>query len=133
MGAIIALSLAVIAIHCIVVAAPGFFSHDEGQQFNDVAQHEWSSYGWRHMRIHSGRDFGTPIHPIGFLEEGFGASGMETRPFVPHLIDVRLHTGIALLLFLAQRILTCTGRMYLKTKRRPIYLLRKIHEFRNGS
>lgn len=97
------LALAIIVSNCLIIAAPGFFSHDEWQRFDDVAAHGLQDYARRFVHLHAGYDFGTPFRPIGFLEEGFSTLWMERLPFVPHLIDVLLHTGIALLLYLTLR------------------------------
>ncbi len=97
------LALAIIVSNCLIIAAPGFFSHDEWQRFDDVAVHGLRDYAWRIIHLHAGYDFGTPFRPVGFLEEGFSTQWMERLPFVPHLVDVLLHTGIALLLYLTLR------------------------------
>jgi hypothetical protein len=109
-GTIVCLGLAIVIWHVAVIAAPGFFSHDEWQRFDDVAEHGLGDYVSRHAHIRAGHDFGTPIRPIGFLEEGFSSLWMETLPFVPHLIDVLLHTGIVILLLPALRMARLDAR-----------------------
>jgi hypothetical protein len=107
---IVSLALAIIVIHCLILAAPGFFSHDEWERFDAQSIQGLGNYARSVTHINAGHDFGTPVRPIGFLEEGFSASWMETLPFVPHLIDVLLHTSVALLLLATLRAASLSAR-----------------------
>jgi len=100
---IMMIALAIIVTNSLIIAAPGFFSHDEWQRFDDVTTHGLRDYAQRFTSLKAGHDFGTPYRPIGFLEQGFSTQWMERLPFVPHMLDVLLHTTVALFLFLALR------------------------------
>jgi polyisoprenyl-phosphate glycosyltransferase len=82
----------------------------------------------------------TYIGGIGAGLTAIYASGIILRTLM-HGIDVPGYSSLlVVMLFLGSLQLISIGllgeyigRMYLETKRRPIYLVRKVHEFRNGS
>ena len=92
------LSLVIVLFHIGIIASPGFFSHDEWQRFDFVSEHGLWRYVQVFGRLHSGPEFGHPIRPLGFIQEGISTLWMKSLPFIPHLIDVSIHVVISLLL-----------------------------------
>ena len=91
------LGLTLIA-HITVIAAPGFYSHDEWQRF-DLIQSEGF---WQYVKdlgvLRAGPEFGYPVRPIGFIEQGIASLWMRSMPAVSHLFSVVLH-ALAVWLF----------------------------------
>ncbi|MFN9966095.1 MAG: UbiA family prenyltransferase, partial [Lysobacteraceae bacterium] len=78
----------------LVLANPGFFNHDEWQRLDEIERYGFRDYASRYGALQAGPDFGFPVRPLGFLQQGVSALFMKTVPLVPHLIDVLIH-GIA--------------------------------------
>ena len=94
---------AVLAAHLLIVAAPGFFSHDEWNRCDEVSRYGLARYLHMYFRVCAGPSFAQPIRPIGFLDEGINSLFMRRLPVVPHLFDVTLHAANAVLLLLTLR------------------------------
>ncbi|MCZ8319169.1 MAG: hypothetical protein O9303_10185 [Silanimonas sp.] len=84
----------VLVAHLLVLANPGFFNHDEWQRLDEIERYGFRDYASRYGALQAGPDFGFPVRPLGFLQQGVSALFMKTVPLVPHLIDVLIH-GIA--------------------------------------
>jgi hypothetical protein len=93
----VALVLIVVAFYVPTIANPGFFNHDEWQRYDHLVRYGFLDYALQYGRILAGPDFGYPVRPLGFLQQGVSSIWMGTRPFVPHLIDVLHHATVALL------------------------------------
>ncbi|MDA8417556.1 MAG: hypothetical protein M0Z90_00835 [Desulfobacteraceae bacterium] len=90
-----------LAAHLLIVAAPGFFSHDEWNRCDEVSRYGLAKYLHMYFRVCAGPSFAHPVRPIGFLDEGLNSLFMRRLPVVPHLFDVTLHAANAILLLLA--------------------------------
>lgn len=77
--------------HVLVLANPGFFNHDEWQRLDEIERFGFWDYIARYSALHPGPDFGFPVRPLGFVQQGISALYMRTAPVIPHLIDVLLH------------------------------------------
>lgn len=75
----------------LVIANPGFYSHDEWQKADFVREHGWTAFARAYGVVAAGPEFGTPVRPIGFLQQGLSALWMTRAPVVPHLLDVVMH------------------------------------------
>jgi len=95
LGALALLALT-LATHAIVLAAPGFYSNDEWQKFDHLRLHG----GWDFVRAYGalrpGPEFGFPVRPIGFLQQGFAAMWMQSAPWASHLVGILNHALVAL-------------------------------------
>lgn len=94
-------ALVAIAANVITLFNPGFFSHDEWQKYDHVQVKGAADFIAHYGRLQVGPDFGFPMRPIGFLQQGLSASFMADMPFVAHAIDVLMHVACTLLLLLA--------------------------------
>jgi len=94
-GALALLALT-LATHAIVLAAPGFYSNDEWQKFDHIRLHG----GWDFVRdygaLRPGPEFGFPVRPLGFLQQGFAAMWMQSAPWASHLVGILNHALVAL-------------------------------------
>lgn len=100
------LLLLVLAFYSLTLANPGFFNHDEWQKYDHVTSSGFLDFARQYGRLQAGPDFGYPVRPLGFLQQGFTSIWMGTRPIVPHLFDVLHHGLIALL---CGWVLVCAG------------------------
>lgn len=98
---LLALLLFVLTVvaHIGIVATPGFFSHDEWQKFDHIQEHGFPDFAAAYGRVYAGTEFGVPVRPLGFLQQGVSSTWMERAPIVAHLFDVLLHSGITLIVF----------------------------------
>ncbi|MEP6943439.1 MAG: hypothetical protein ABI981_10915, partial [Betaproteobacteria bacterium] len=92
-AALIALTL---ATHAIVIAAPGFYSNDEWQKFDHVDARGWLDFTVAYTTLRPGPEFGYPLRPLGFLQQGLVARWMQSAPWVVHLASVINHAVVAL-------------------------------------
>jgi hypothetical protein len=88
--------LLVLASHALVLATPGFFSHDEWQKADIVEALGLEGYARQYGALRVGPDFGFPVRPLGFLEQGVAAQFMRSAPWVAHLFNVLNHAACAL-------------------------------------
>ena len=82
--------------HVIILATPGFFAHDEWQKFDHVRLHGFQDFARAYGEIKAGPEFGYPMRPIGFLQQGVASLWMESAPLLSHLIGVANHAIVAL-------------------------------------
>lgn len=87
----------------ILIANPGFFSHDELERTDIVLRYGFSHYLSSWVMPHPGDEFGAPVRPISFLILGVVSLFLPTYPFLVHLIDVLMHGAVSLMLFEATR------------------------------
>lgn len=95
------LSLLSVVAHLGIIANPGFFSHDEWERADFIDHSGFWAYLELYAPLQSGPEFGYPVRPIGFLQQGLSALWMSSAPVVVHGVDVLLHTAIVLLLYAA--------------------------------
>src|SRR5437899_4824608 len=93
-------SLALVALalltHIVILVAPGFFSGDEWQKFDAVQSHGFWHFAHGYGALSVGQEFGHPVRPIGFLQQGVAALWMQSAPWVSHLIGVVNHALVAI-------------------------------------
>lgn len=94
-----ALLAIVVASHVLVLANPGYYSHDEWQRADFVRDHGISQYVQAFGKIIAGPNFGHPVRPIGFVQQALSSTWMTRAPIVPHAVDVCLHALVVLLLW----------------------------------
>lgn len=102
---IIVVSIATLAM---LVANPGYFSHDELQKLDHVTRFGLKDYLMQYVTLHQGEDFGTPIRPFSFFVQGILALFMENYPVLVHLFDVLTHATVACLLYVLAIQFGCT-------------------------
>jgi hypothetical protein len=85
-----------LAAHGIILATPGFFSHDEWQKFDHIRIHGFWDFVRAYGAIRAGPEFGYPMRPIGFLQQGVASLWMQSAPLVSHLFGVANHAIVAL-------------------------------------
>ncbi len=93
------IAVAAIVVNLITLANPGFFNHDEWQRLDHIHAHGFWSYVQQYGAVHAGPNFGFPVRPIGFIQQGFSSLFMQDFPFMAHLLDVLIHAGCALALW----------------------------------
>jgi hypothetical protein len=86
-----------VAAHLIILATPGFFSHDEWQKFDHIRLHGFGNFALAYGEIKAGPYFGYPMRPLGFLQQGVASLWMESAPPLAHLVGVANHAVVALL------------------------------------
>ncbi|MDO9148514.1 MAG: hypothetical protein Q7U52_12810 [Hydrogenophaga sp.] len=96
----ILLAFTVIALF-LVLANPGYFSHDEFQKLDHIQRHGFADYVFRYVRIAQGDAFGTPVRPLAFLIQGILAFAMDDFPFLVHFAAIAMHVLVAYLFFRA--------------------------------
>ena len=83
----------------LLIANPGYYSHDELQKLDYILSNGFESYMKNYVSIHIGNEFGSPVRPFSFAVQGVYALFMESYPIVVHLLDVLTHMLVALLLY----------------------------------
>lgn len=83
----------------VLVANPGYFSHDEWEKYDYVVQHGWLQYFIDVAGLPRVTDFGHPVRPVSFFVQGLVAPLMNGLPVLVHLVDVLMHAMVAILLF----------------------------------
>lgn len=83
--------LASLASLILLIANPGYYSHDELQKMDHVLRYGLSDYLNSYLAIRVGDEFGTPIRPVSFLVQGLLALSMDDYPIVVHLFAVLTH------------------------------------------
>jgi len=91
--ALVALTL---AAHAMVLAAPGFYSADEWQKVDYIEARGFADFVRAYLALRPGPEFGYPVRPIGFLQQGVAALWMRSAPWAAHLMSVMNHALVAL-------------------------------------
>jgi hypothetical protein len=91
-------SIAILSL-LVIVANPGYFSHDELQKLDHINKSGLAAYINQYVQMRAGDSFGTPVRPISFAVQGILALFMDSYPVVVHLFAVLLHALVACLLF----------------------------------
>lgn len=87
-------------LHPLVLANPGFLSHDDWERLDHIRRHGLWDFLRAYGVPHAGPEFGHPVRPIGFIQQGLSSLLMEPAPFIVHLLDVLMHGAVASLLAL---------------------------------
>ena len=95
------IALLSVSLHLGIIANPGYFSHDEWDRVDYLERFGLRGYMALFVPVQAGPEFGHPVRPIGFIQQGLSALWMSSAPVVVHGIDVLLQTAIALLLLWA--------------------------------
>ncbi len=82
--------------HVALLAAPGFYGNDEWQKFDHIRLHGFLDYVQAYGAVRPGPEFGYPVRPLGFLQQGVAALWMQSAPYVSHLVSVLNHALVAL-------------------------------------
>ena len=85
----------------LLVANPGYYSHDELQKLDHVELHGFLHYVSAYVVLAQGEGFGTPVRPLAFFVQGVLALAMRDYPVIVHLVDVLSHGAVAILIFFA--------------------------------
>lgn len=97
--------LSAIVAHIPAISNPGFYNHDEWQKYDHIKEFGFANFAAAYGKIHPGPEFGYPMRPVSFLEQGFASIFMMDLPWVSHLIDLSIHLSSGLLFcFLLLRI-----------------------------
>ncbi len=86
----------------LLIANPGYFSHDELQRLDQVEQYGFLDYVRlvsAYVMLTQGDGLGVPVRPIAFFIQGLLALVMRDYPVIVHLVDVLTHGAVAVLLF----------------------------------
>lgn len=75
----------------LLIANPGYYSHDELQKLDDILQHGYLSYFQRYTEVKSGPHFGFPVRPFSFFIQGLHAFFINDYPIVVHIFGVLSH------------------------------------------
>lgn len=95
----------------LIIAAPGYFSHDEWDRWGAVLDHGLPRMIEAFGSLKSGAHFGEPVRPIGLVQQLLSSLLMERWPVLVHLIDVLMHATIATLLYAFIRAFTIRRAM----------------------
>lgn len=82
--------------HVALLATPGFYGNDEWQKFDHIRMHGLLDYVQAYGAVRPGPEFGYPVRPLGFLQQGVAALWMQSAPYVSHLVSVLNHALVAL-------------------------------------
>lgn len=85
----------------LLMANPGYFSHDELQKLDHVKEFGLKNYIDTYVALQQGSSFGVPVRPFSFLVQGILALFMEEYTVVVHLIAVLTHAAVGCLLYAA--------------------------------
>jgi hypothetical protein len=83
----------------ILIANPGYFSHDEWQKVDDLIRHGFAGYVQLYGHIEPGTGFGTPVRPVAFIVQGVHSLMFEKYPVGVHLMSALNTVGVGLLLY----------------------------------
>jgi|GEM_PF-1859985 len=95
-----ALFVVTISAHFFVIINPGFFNHDEWQRYDHIYSYNFWHFVETVGRLRAGKEFGAPVRPLGFIQQGFSAIFMVSNPWITHLIDVLIHFADMLVFYL---------------------------------
>lgn len=83
----------------LLIANPGYFSHDELQKLDHIKEFGLKNYIDTYVALKQGSNFGVPVRPFSFLMQGVLAYFMENYAVVVHLIAVITHAVVGGLLY----------------------------------
>lgn len=83
----------------LLLANPGYFSHDELQKYDHVLRYGFESYIHAYVKLQQTAAFGSPVRPFSFFVQGVLALFMGQYPYLVHLIAVLTHAVVGCLLY----------------------------------
>jgi hypothetical protein len=83
----------------LLIANPGYYSHDELQKLDHIYQFGLGNYFQNYVTVQVGDAFGTPVRPFSFAIQGILALFMENYPVIVHFFGVLSHALVASLLY----------------------------------
>lgn len=89
--------LVAVVAHIPAISNPGFYNHDEWQKYDHIKEFGFRNFAVAYGKINPGPEFGYPMRPVSFLEQGFASINMMDLPWVSHLIDLSIHLSSGLL------------------------------------
>ncbi len=92
----LALVALTVITHVVILVAPGFYSGDEWQKFDHVHTYGFWHFAQAYAMPGAGQEFGYPVRPLGFLQQGVAALWMQPAPWASHLISILNHALIAI-------------------------------------
>lgn len=88
-----------VVAHLPTIANPGFYNHDEWQKFDHVQEIGFKKFVRDFIHVSPGADFGFPVRPVSFIEQGFASIFMKDAPWLSHGIDVLVHLLCGLMFY----------------------------------
>lgn len=83
----------------LLIANPGYFSHDELQKLDHIKELGLRNYLEAYVTLNQGSNFGIPVRPFSFLIQGVLACFMENYTVLVHLVAVLTHAMVGCLLY----------------------------------
>lgn len=99
-SAVLALAGFALVTSMLLVANPGYFSHDELQKLDAVHDLGLWNYIRAYVNFPDYNDFSIPVRPFSYLVQGLVAASGHNQPFMLHLADVLMHAGVGILVFI---------------------------------
>lgn len=101
---IVLLVVVIVLGHLLVIANPGYFNHDEWQKYDHVMSHGITHFVDAYARVSVGSEFGHPVRPIPFVQQGLSSMLMADWPVYVHSIDVLIHLAVVFLFYAVLRL-----------------------------
>lgn len=89
--------LGAIVAHLPAISNPGFYNHDEWQKYDHIQEFGFRKFALAYGKIKPGPEFGYPMRPVSFLEQGLASMTMMDLPWVSHAIDLSIHLAAGFL------------------------------------
>lgn len=89
--------LGAVVAHLPAISNPGFYNHDEWQKYDHIKEFGFHKFAIAYGKIKPGPEFGYPMRPVSFLEQGVASIYMMDLPWVSHLIDLSIHLAAGFL------------------------------------
>jgi hypothetical protein len=83
----------------LLLANPGYFSHDELQKYDHVLRYGFDHYISMYVKLQQTSAFGSPVRPFSFFVQGVLALFMDEYPVLVHLFAVMTHALVGCLLY----------------------------------
>ncbi len=87
------------ALLSLLIANPGYFSHDELQRFDFYVQHGLATYFSQMLNLNPGSSFATPMRPLAFFIQGLQNLFIHDYPLAVHLSAALATATVAALLY----------------------------------
>ncbi len=90
-----------ILICLVLIANPGFYSHDELEKVDHILRYGFADYFKDYVTLKPGEGFAFAVRPVAYFVEGVVSLFFHKYPYMIHLVDVLMHGAAACLLFVA--------------------------------
>jgi len=67
------------------------FSHDEWQKYDHMYTYGFLNFISNYGQLQAGPEFGYPVRPLGFIQQGFSSLFMMNDPWLSHSLEVLIH------------------------------------------